>query len=118
MRYKNLLLNKWYFIPQLLSLGTILVFVRSKKEILVILGIFSGVLLNHYFLTEGISALLSPGRKEGIKIFIFFLGKFLVLVGALSLGVHFMGDRIIIGLVLYILQIAALCATFAKIRVF
>jgi hypothetical protein len=49
------------------------------------------------------------GKIDKVKVVVFFLLKFILLFAALTLGVHFIGNRIILGLLNYVLQIFVLC---------
>lgn len=54
-----------------------------------------------------------PGIKKNLLVF-YFLGKITIIFAGLSLGVHFMGDKVIIPLINYILQIFILVLSMRK----
>jgi hypothetical protein len=93
----------------LLSLPTTLVtlvFVHSVKDVIAILIIYLGTILNQLLLVEGVFGLVGASNKS--KVFSIFILKIAILFGALALGVHLMGKRVIIPLLNYIVLIFVL----------
>ncbi|MFT6068743.1 MAG: hypothetical protein ACJAT2_003532 [Bacteriovoracaceae bacterium] len=108
-------INLKLFIP--LSLGftsAAALFAQSQLEIYVILGVYVATLLNLGMLLGVISKIIligssvEPVKYSKIMLAITFIGKMAVIFLALSLGVHFMGKRIIIPLLNYVIQIFVL----------
>ncbi len=60
-------------------------------------------------LVEGVLELTSASKK--LKVFTIFLLKLAILFGALSLGIHLMGKRVIIPLLNYVVIIFVLGAS-------
>ena len=88
----------------------------NKIEIFVLFGIWLATLLNFYFLVMLVGEIKKVGKKEKKldKVFIIFLGlgKLAILIGALTLGVHYVENRIIIPLLNYVVQIFILCISY------
>lgn len=110
-------INFKLFIPISVGLTAFFsIFCRGWPEVLTHWGVYIAVLINFYMLHTVVKELIVAGKgQEEPNKFIMFayaLGKLLVLFGALSLGVLFMGNRIIIPVLNYAFQIFALCASF------
>lgn len=108
-------INLKLFLP--VSLGTLLIFslfCNGLTEILVLIGVHVATLLNLYMLMFVVDRLLlSPEvlaskNIDKFKVVSYFLLKIFVIFFALSLGVHFIGNRIIIPLINYVIQIFVL----------
>lgn len=108
-------INLKLFIP--ISLGftcVALFFANSNLEVMVISGIYVATLLNLGMLLGVISKIVEigssvePVKYSKILMVLAFIGKMAVIFLALSLGVHFMGKRIIIPLLNYVIQIFVL----------
>lgn len=93
----------------LLSLVTTLItllFTRGAMEVVAVLIIYLATILNQLLLVEGVLELTGASKKT--KVFLIFIIKLPLLFGALALGVHFMGKRVIIPLLNYIVIIFVL----------
>ncbi len=91
---------------------------RNSAEMKVMLTVFIAAGLNQYMLVRGVLKLTNQaiGAEESDKfgLILLFLGKIIVLVVALTLGVQIMGKRIIIPVLIYVLQIVVLYLSFKK----
>jgi len=90
-------------------------FAKSLPEVLTILAIYVATLLSMGMLSEGVFE-LTEGENGGNrkKILFLFIGKFVVLALALTLGVQIMGSRIIIPVLNYVFQIFVITLSFYK----
>lgn len=93
-------------------------FLRSKEEIVGSLIVFCAACLNQWMLVTSVRE-ASQSAVTGVpankfKMIIMILGKMAVLLGALTFGVHLMGNRVIIPLLIYVLQIAVLYLSFVR----
>jgi len=94
---------------------------KSKEEIYGSLIIFAAACLNQWMLVTSVreaskSAVTGvPANK--LKMIIMILGKMFVLLGALTFAVHLMGNRVIIPLLIYVLQIAVLYLSLVRFSV-
>ena len=94
-----------------LTLSTTLVsafFTNGYQEIIGIFAVYIGTVVNQLMLIEGVMLLVDFGN--GVKIDKFqivtvFLGKFVILFGALYIGWHFMGNRVFIAIINYVIHI-------------
>lgn len=112
MHIKTKVRYKRYF---LLTGGSTLLtflFARSKEEILGILVVYAATILNHYMMMRGVKELVTPYLPGGEKqkadrtmMLVFFIGKLLVLFGGIYVGVLLMGNRVIIPVLNYVIQI-------------
>lgn len=112
-------INLKLFIP--LSLGVTVVtslFCRGLAEHLTHWGVYLAVLINFYMLRVIVRELIVAGKgqhkPDKFLMFMYTIGKLLVLFGAISLGVLFMGNRIIIPVLNYAFQIFVLCASYLR----
>lgn len=104
-------INLKLYIP--LSFGTTALFIpflNNKIEIYTHLGIYIATLLNLYMLVLFVQEMFTEGKfkkekSDKMMISIYAVCKLLVLFGALSFGVQFIGNRIIIPVINYIMQI-------------
>jgi hypothetical protein len=87
-------------------------FCTGPKEILVVITVFFAVVLNQWMLLTAVDALITSAKggenSNSSGIIFSFLGKAIILIIAISLGVHIMGNRIIIPILIYIAQIFVL----------
>ncbi len=85
---------------------------RNSQEILATGVVFVAVILNQWMLLNSIDAItqkaLSKESDKQSNIIINFLFKAIILIVAISFGVHIMGNRIIIPILIYVLQIFVL----------
>ena len=98
-------LKKFLFIG-LVPLGISLGFCRNLPEIQTVIGIHLATLMNLFMLTEGVVEMTRQDVEPNkLKTTIMFIGKVVVLISALTLGVQIMGTRIIIPVLNYVAQI-------------
>ena len=106
-----------------LSLGTTLLhclFLKNQTEYLVMAGVFVATYANLFMLMYTLDrVMLSPeaiesGKRDKFMILLMFAGKMFVLFVALGIGVHFIGNRIIIPLINYVIQIFVLCVSIKR----
>jgi hypothetical protein len=107
------------FIPY--SLATTLVFsffLNGTNEILVLFVVYIATLINLALLVNLLMKMfelkLSGGEIKPLNIITMFILKLIIMFTALTWGIHLVGNRIIIPLLNYILQILIL--TFAMRR--
>ncbi len=85
---------------------------RNSQEVLATGVVFVSVILNQWMLLNSIDAItqkaLSKESDKPSNIVINFLFKAIILIVAISFGVHIMGNRIIIPILIYIVQIFVL----------
>ena len=92
-------------------------FSNSYDEIFGILIIYIATILNHLMLIEGGLQLTdaASGKKiDKLNVALVFLGKFGILIGAIYLGWHFMGNRVFIPMFNYLIQIFILVFSYRK----
>jgi hypothetical protein len=91
---------------------------RNYKEYLVILSVYVAVILNQWLLVSSVDSMVKDtlGNEKVSKgnLIISLLLKALIVVIAISFGVHIMGNRIIIPVIIYILQIFVLYFSLIK----
>ena len=103
---------KRFFIPSLLS-NLVLsgLFLRTNTEYLIMLLNYWAILGYLFFLVKGgkglaeksLNGTAAKGSTPGIVFM--FIGKILLIFGALSLSVHFIGSKILVPLLNYIIHI-------------
>jgi hypothetical protein len=98
------------YIPlNLISTLGVSLLARNVTEVMVFFGVAIVTVVNHLMLCRSVELLLYSNEKENkSKILFYTVGKVLVLVFGLTLGVHFIGSRIILALANYVGQIFAL----------
>ena len=92
-------------------------FSKSSDEIFGILIIYAATILNHLMLIEGGLQLTDAASGKSVdkfNIVLVFLGKFGILIGAIYLGWHFMGNRVFIPMFNYLIQIFILIFSYRK----
>lgn len=104
------------FIPlSLLTTAIFLFFVNGTNEILVVLVIYLATLVNLSLLISLLMGMfemkLSGSEIKPLNIITMFILKLIIMFAALTWGIHLIGNRIIVPLINYILQILIL--TFA-----
>jgi hypothetical protein len=89
-----------------------LIWADGLLELLVLTVVYIGILISFYLLLRLVNNLLkqqlSQSKQIGLNSFSMFqmmFGHLILLILALSIGVHFMGNRIIISLLNYCIQI-------------
>ncbi len=93
-------------------------FAQNNKEILTILSVYLAVIINQWLLVETVEDLVlgAADQKDvdkGQLVFMFIL-KTLILIAALTFGVQTMGNRIIIPIIIYVIQIFILYFSLKK----
>lgn len=103
---------KKYFLLTGGSTVLTMVFARSLDDVYGILIVYAATILNHIMMLRGVRELVTPylPGNEDIKsdktmMVLFFVGKLVMLFGGISLGVLFMGNRVIIPVLNYVVQI-------------
>lgn len=80
--------------------------------------IFTAACLNQYMLVKGVEKITNQAAGTGTPdksgLIGLFIGKGIVLIVALTLGVQIMGKRIIIPVLIYVLQIVVLYLSMKK----
>ncbi|TDP53955.1 hypothetical protein C8D79_1237 [Bacteriovorax stolpii] len=91
---------------------------RNFEELKVMLTIFLAACLNQYMLVKGVEKVTNQaagnGETDKSGLIGLFIGKAIVLIVALTLGVQIMGKRIIIPVLIYVLQIVVLYLSMKK----
>ena len=108
---------KKYVLLVTITTAIALAFSRSYYDAIGVLAVFIGTLANHYMLVEGVFSVVEMGQGKKVdktQMLVIFIGKFVVLFGAIYLGWHFMGDRVIIPVLNYVVQIFILVFSFKK----
>jgi hypothetical protein len=109
---------KKYFGYSCLHLGLTYFVVNNMEEFLVIILVYLATVFNQWMLIDSVEAMAqSAAGVETGETFgpaVIFLGKTLLLLAALSFGVHIMGKRIIIPLLNYVVQIFILYYSFRR----
>jgi hypothetical protein len=109
---------KKYFLFSLILIIASYFLARSPDELKVMATVFIAAGLNQWMLVRGVNKLTNQAvgseEKDSGGLVILFIGKLIVLVVALTLGVQIMGKRIIIPLLIYVLQIAVLYLSLKK----
>lgn len=91
---------------------------RSMAEFYVMLTVFVAACLNQWMLVSvvrGLTSSVADGSpSDNGNIIMMVIGKVVIVVTALIFGVQIMGNRIIIPVLIYVLQIAVLYLSFTK----
>lgn len=107
-----------YALLSTLLLAAVYFLARDMSELKVMLIIFLAACLNQWMLVIGVQKItdVAAGKEESDKLglIILFIGKVIVLLVALVLGVQIMGKRIIIPVLIYVLQIVVLYLSMKK----
>ena len=111
---------KKYFLYSLPSIIIATLLCRSGKEYLSILIVYIATVINHILLIYAVSMMTDVERVQGKKdqgkgnLLLLFLAKFCILLLGLYLGILFMGNRVIIPLVNYVILIFVLVLSIRK----
>lgn len=109
---------KKYLILSFIHIGPTYFIVNNLSEYKIILLVFVATVLNQWMLVESVESMvqgaLSGGDQDTANTVLLFLGKTILLLAALSFGVHIMGKRIIIPVLNYIIQIFILYFSFKR----
>lgn len=88
--------------------------VQGRTEILVIIGVYTATLISLFLLMYIMHVIifdqqaLKERKVDKVKLFLYMMLHILFLFGSIGLGVHFMGNRIIIPVLNYVAQIFVL----------
>ena len=99
---------KKYFLLTSLTTVLCMFFLQGIQARIGIVCVYIGTIINHIMLLEAVFLVVDLGNKkevDKIQLLTMFIGKFVVLFGALYLGWHFMGDRVFIPLLNYVVHI-------------
>lgn len=102
-----------------LSVIPSLFFLKNIAEWIIVLCVPVLVFLNHLLLVEVVVDITQPEitpEEEKFSPAFMFIAKFIILIAALTFGVHFMGKRIIIPVLNYVVQIFILYFSFKKAK--
>jgi hypothetical protein len=107
-----------YLILSSLLLIAIYLLAKNSTEIKVMLVVFCAACLNQWMLVNVVRA-ASQNAANGTPVNKFnmvamIIGKVFLLIAALSFGVQIMGNRIIIPVLIYVLQIIVLYLSFDR----
>ena len=95
-------------------------FAQASSEVIVIWGIYLLSLLNLFMGALIVRALIGMANVKGApnkgRIFLYSLGKLLLIVAGLGFGVLFMHDRIVIPVLNHVVQIHVFCFCFLRKR--
>jgi hypothetical protein len=94
---------------------------RSTAEFYVMLTVFAASCLNQWMLVSVVNEITSNaaggGEVDKGNLIMMVIGKVLIVIVALIFGVQIMGNRIIIPVLIYVLQIAVLYLSFMRVKV-
>lgn len=109
---------KKYSLLSVLLLGASYFLSRNLSEYLAICVVFFAVVLNQWMLFNSvqgmINATISNESESGLNTIFSFLFKAIILIAAITFGVHIMGNRVIIPILIYIAQIFILYISMNK----
>ncbi|TDJ05273.1 MAG: hypothetical protein E2O68_06745 [Deltaproteobacteria bacterium] len=113
MKFAKKINLKKYLLSSVLTTGIALAFAQNSTEIIAILVIYLATILNQFILVEVIMEMVSERKNDlsrtyrvnKTKVALLFVLKLLILFGALSLGIHLMGKRVLIPLLNYVVLI-------------
>ncbi|MCO4793102.1 MAG: hypothetical protein KC493_05300 [Bacteriovoracaceae bacterium] len=116
MRIKTKINFKKYFGFTLLTTAFCCFFARDIQDIYGIITVYIAAVLNQFMLIELVLSLTESEeemtKKRKWTLLGMAVGKMALLFGGISLGVHFMGNRVIIPLLNYVIQIFLLGVSF------
>lgn len=103
-------INYKKYIPlAILTSSVCSIFCQNWTQVGIVFFCALGTYLNQIMLVKGVSHLTSSDTKpKNSDIVFLMIGKVFILFGFLAIGVHFMGNRIIICIINYILLIGVL----------
>ena len=89
---------------------------KSNDELLALAVVFVAACGNQWLLVKSVDEMAQRAASgapiDERKMFFLMIGKLALIVVALSFGVHIMGNRVIIPVLIYVLQIAVLYLSF------
>ena len=103
---------KFFAIASVLVHGASCIFVANLTEFLILSFVYLSVLFSFYLLLRLVEKLMQSQLEKSVKIHLntfsmlqMTIGHLALLIFSLSIGVHFIGNRIIIALINYSIQI-------------
>ena len=110
-------LIKYLILSSILLLGAYL-FSKNVQELMVMVIVFIAACLNQWMLVNIVRE-ASQNAADGtpidkVNMIMMIIGKVILLIAAITFGVQIMGNRIIIPVLIYVLQIAVLYLSFEK----
>lgn len=106
--------HKLFWPLSLISTMVFCLFGRDFKEIIVIFAVYVATLISLFLLMYIMHSIifdqeaLQKRRIDKGKLFLYMILHILFLFGSIGLGVHFMGNRIILAVLNYVAQIFVL----------
>jgi cellobiose-specific phosphotransferase system component IIC len=99
-------------------MGLTYIIVNNVQEYFVVLLVFVATVINQWMLIESVHTMVQSAAgkptEDSSSSIMMFLVKTLMLLVVLSFGVHFIGKRIIIPLLNYVIQIFILYFSFRQ----
>jgi hypothetical protein len=109
---------KKYLWLSTIHMGITYFIVNNAQEYFVVLLVFVATVINQWMLIESVNTMVQSAAgkptEDTSSSVMMFLVKTLMLLVVLSFGVHFMGKRIIIPLLNYVIQIFILYFSFRQ----
>ena len=108
---------KKYFLLSVPSTAVCFFMAESALEVLAIFSIYLATIINQSLLVELVVDMtrVDGKRMSKQKYMIFFVGKFAVMIAALSFGVQVMGKRVILSILNYVFMIFLLVISVKKV---
>lgn len=100
-------INKYILLTVLTTLVCVAIENNSQSAIGISI-VYIATMINHYLLVLMTHKVLSSNKSSkfyNYKLIFIIISKFMILIGALYLAVHFMGNRVIIPIINYVVQI-------------
>ncbi len=92
---------------------------KSNAERMVMLAVFVAACLNQWMLVNVVRDVTQNAAAgvpvDKVNMVMMIIGKVVIVLAALSFGVQIMGNRIIIPVLIYVLQIAVLYLSFDRV---
>lgn len=93
------------FLPYLVGMSL----EQSLDAFIAYLIIYTCIVINHIMLLTGVNMLVNAAQGyDRVIIVSLFIGKMVILFLGISVGVHFIGNKVIIPVIFYIIQIFVL----------
>ena len=116
MRISEKINFKIYLILSLIILAAGYFLARTNEELMAIGLIYIASCGNQWLLVKSVGEMshraASGSPIDDRKMFFLMMGKLALIIAALSFGVHVMGNRVIIPVLIYVFQIAVLYISF------
>jgi hypothetical protein len=106
-----------YILLTSLTTGVCCWFALGVDEVIGILIVYAATIINHLLLIEGglqLTDAASGNKIDKLNLVFIFLGKFALLIGAIYLGWQFMGNRVFIPMLNYLVQIFILIFSYKR----